>query len=155
MAEGKVMAPPVRPEFVNAAIAAGDIGEVERPLSGWERISNLAFVRKAFILLLIAGAWELYARFPIGWAPEIPSLIWGAAALAVVVVATLVARWLLKLLPAPIVAVALLVGLSALGGLLWRLGYLVIGAESPLLFPSFSSTIAALFEALVNGPLLS
>ena len=36
---------------------------VERPLSAWEKIYGQASVRKAAVLLLLAAAWELYARW--------------------------------------------------------------------------------------------
>ena len=95
--------PPVRPEFEHGSIAAGDIGAVERPLSAWERIANNQLVRKAFILVVIACVWELYARYPLTWDGWVPA----------------------------------------------------IGEESPLLFPTFSATVMALYEALFEGPLLS
>jgi NitT/TauT family transport system permease protein len=55
--------PPLRAEFERAVADTGHVGEVERPLSVWERITNLTAVRRAFILALIAAAWELYARY--------------------------------------------------------------------------------------------
>ena len=97
------VSPPVRAEFEHASISAGDIGAVERPLSAWERITNVPLVRKAFILVVIAAAWELYARYPLTWNGWMPA----------------------------------------------------IGAENPLLFPTFSATVRALYEALFDGPLLS
>jgi NitT/TauT family transport system permease protein len=56
-------APPVRPEFENRTLETGQIGAVERPLSAWERITNIDWVRKVFILVVLALAWELYARY--------------------------------------------------------------------------------------------
>ncbi len=55
--------PPVRPEFEHRQIDSGQIGAVARPLSAWERLSNITFVRRAFILVVLAAAWELYARW--------------------------------------------------------------------------------------------
>ena len=55
--------PPVRPEFERPVIDAGDIAAVERPLSVWERITNITAVRRAFVLLAIVLAWEVYASY--------------------------------------------------------------------------------------------
>src|SRR5581483_198545 len=38
-------------------------GIVEKPLSTWERIFNQGAVRKTLLLLVLAVAWELYARW--------------------------------------------------------------------------------------------
>jgi len=35
---------------------------VERPLSRWEQISNLTWVRRASILILLGLLWQIYAR---------------------------------------------------------------------------------------------
>ena len=56
-------APPIRPEFEHAEIAAGDHGAVERRLSLPERVANNEAARKAFILVVLGLAWELYARW--------------------------------------------------------------------------------------------
>jgi NitT/TauT family transport system permease protein len=55
--------PPIRPEFANERKKLGHIGDVARPLSTWERLSNLAFVRRLAIIIILAVAWELYARW--------------------------------------------------------------------------------------------
>ena len=55
-------APPVRPEYLREPVASGDIGVVEKPLTLWQQLVNQAWLRKTFILLLIAAAWEIYAR---------------------------------------------------------------------------------------------
>jgi len=55
--------PLVRPEFEHATVASGQIGEVERPLSAWERLTNIDWVRKAAILATLAVIWESYARY--------------------------------------------------------------------------------------------
>ena len=55
--------PPVRPEFVHRDVASGEIGAVARPLSAWERLSNLTWVRRAFILVVLAAAWQGYAQW--------------------------------------------------------------------------------------------
>lgn len=55
--------PLVRPEFEHITVEAGQIGEVERPLSLWERLSNIDWLRKAVILIVLGAAWEGYARY--------------------------------------------------------------------------------------------
>ena len=57
------LVPPVRPEFENTTLEAGQIGEVARPLSWWERISNVDWVRRVFILVVLVAVWEAYARY--------------------------------------------------------------------------------------------
>jgi NitT/TauT family transport system permease protein len=54
--------PPFRPEYLSDTVASGDIGVVQKPLTGWQRLANQAWLRKAFILIAIAAAWEAYAR---------------------------------------------------------------------------------------------
>jgi NitT/TauT family transport system permease protein len=54
--------PPSRPEFLRDVVASADIGVVQKPLTLWQRLVNQAWLRKAFILVVIAGAWQLYAR---------------------------------------------------------------------------------------------
>jgi NitT/TauT family transport system permease protein len=52
-----------RPERTGQPVPAAAFGVVEKPLSGWERITNIGAVRKLAILVLLALAWELYARW--------------------------------------------------------------------------------------------
>jgi len=52
-----------RPERHARPIDPSAFGVVEKPLSVWERIYNVGAVRKLAILLLLALAWELYARW--------------------------------------------------------------------------------------------
>lgn len=63
MASASPITPLVRPEFEHATVEAGQIGEVERPLSTWERLTNIEWVRKAAILITLAVIWEAYARY--------------------------------------------------------------------------------------------
>jgi NitT/TauT family transport system permease protein len=64
MAEARAaLAPPVRPEFENTTLEAGQIGEVARPLSLWERLANIDWVRRVTILIVLAVVWEAYARY--------------------------------------------------------------------------------------------
>ncbi len=66
--------PLVRPEFEHATVASGQIGEVERPLSAWERLTNIDWVRKAAILATLAVIWESYARY-VGNELTFPTLV--------------------------------------------------------------------------------
>jgi NitT/TauT family transport system permease protein len=54
--------PPTRPEYVRDTVAGGDIGVVQKPLTLWQKLANQGWLRKAFILSVIAIVWELYAR---------------------------------------------------------------------------------------------
>lgn len=58
-----LLEPPIRPEFERDTRDASKVGDVERPLSMWERITNVTLVRRLFILVVIATAWQLYARW--------------------------------------------------------------------------------------------
>ena len=53
--------PPTRPEYLCDVVASSDIGVVQKPLTLWERLVNQAWLRKAFILVVIATGWQLYA----------------------------------------------------------------------------------------------
>jgi NitT/TauT family transport system permease protein len=55
--------PPVRPEFETRPGETGQIGDVARPLSAWERISNITLVRRLFILVVLAVTWQIYASW--------------------------------------------------------------------------------------------
>ena len=59
------MADPVstRPEFVRQTALDAERGIVEKPLSAFERAYNLAAVHKLAILVALAAAWEIYARW--------------------------------------------------------------------------------------------
>jgi NitT/TauT family transport system permease protein len=54
--------PPTRPEYLRDVIAGDDIGVVEKPLTLLQRLANQGWLRKSLILILIAIAWETYAR---------------------------------------------------------------------------------------------
>lgn len=54
-------APPMRPEFERATQDASQAVAVERPLSAWERITNVTAVRRVFILTLLVAAWQGYS----------------------------------------------------------------------------------------------
>ncbi len=57
------LVPPVRPELERRDLGETSFGAVERPLSAWERITNITAVRRTFIVVMLAVAWELYARW--------------------------------------------------------------------------------------------
>ncbi|HEX2116908.1 MAG TPA: ABC transporter permease subunit [Alphaproteobacteria bacterium] len=64
MAEARAMRmPPVRAEFENTTLDAAQVGEVARPLSLWERVTNIDWVRRVMILIVLAAIWEAYARY--------------------------------------------------------------------------------------------
>ncbi|HLI12107.1 MAG TPA: ABC transporter permease [Alphaproteobacteria bacterium] len=52
-----------RPEFESPVEAAGNIGEIARPLSPAERLFNIGALRVTMILVILIVAWELYARW--------------------------------------------------------------------------------------------
>src|SRR5436305_810395 len=55
--------PPLRPEYLREVVAGKDIGVIEQPLTLWQQLANQGWLRKAIVLLAIASAWELYARW--------------------------------------------------------------------------------------------
>jgi NitT/TauT family transport system permease protein len=64
MADASAMrVPPVRAEFENKTLDAAQVGEVARPLSVWERVINIDWVRRVMILVVLAVIWESYARY--------------------------------------------------------------------------------------------
>jgi len=42
---------------------ASQVGAIERPLSAWERLTNVTAVRRVFILLMLAVLWQVYSTF--------------------------------------------------------------------------------------------
>jgi len=55
-------APLARPEIVREPVSSGAFGIVEKPLSPWERVTNVGAVRKFALLVVLAVIWEAYAR---------------------------------------------------------------------------------------------
>ncbi|MGE0753355.1 MAG: ABC transporter permease [Variibacter sp.] len=84
------LSPPKRPERVLKTDKVGAIGDAARPLSLFERITEITFVRRLAILIVLGLLWEGYARY----------------------------------------------------------------LSNPLLFPSLSETLWALWDAIVRGPLI-
>jgi len=54
--------PLARPEIIREPVTSGAFGIVEKPLSAWERITNVGAVRKFALLVVLALIWEVYAR---------------------------------------------------------------------------------------------
>lgn len=52
----------VRREFESSGVEPAVIGDIERRLSTWERISNVSAVRKLSVLVVMLLAWEIYVR---------------------------------------------------------------------------------------------
>lgn len=52
----------VRREFESDGVEPAVIGDIERRLSVWERISNVSAVRKLTVLVVMLLAWEIYVR---------------------------------------------------------------------------------------------
>jgi NitT/TauT family transport system permease protein len=55
--------PQIRPEFEAGPRQAAQVGDAARPLTAWERLINNTFARRVFVLVVLAVAWELYARW--------------------------------------------------------------------------------------------
>jgi len=53
----------LRPEFEETSLEDAQVAEVQRPLNALERVTNLDWVRRLAILVLLAGAWEAYGRY--------------------------------------------------------------------------------------------
>lgn len=51
-----------RPEFQRHTRVSNEFGVVEKQLTAWERLYGNSFARKAFLLLMLAAAWEVYGR---------------------------------------------------------------------------------------------
>jgi sulfonate transport system permease protein len=62
MADVKAISLFIRPEFENPAVETAVVGDIERRLSLWERISNMDPVRKFSVLVSLVVVWELYTR---------------------------------------------------------------------------------------------
>jgi NitT/TauT family transport system permease protein len=62
VSSGAIRAALPRPQIFNTISTTG-LGVVEQPLGLWERIVGYAAVRKTVLLVLIALAWEFYARW--------------------------------------------------------------------------------------------
>jgi NitT/TauT family transport system permease protein len=63
MADAIKIQPHVRAEYEVSDVAAAQFGEVARPLSTFERVWNITFVRRLVVVATLAIAWEAYARY--------------------------------------------------------------------------------------------
>ena len=55
--------PPVRPERLITLDTLGAVGDAARPLGPIERLTNITAVRRLIVLVVLALAWESYARY--------------------------------------------------------------------------------------------
>jgi NitT/TauT family transport system permease protein len=55
--------PPVRDELERRLDAAGDVGEIARPLTLWERLTGITLLRRILILVGIALIWQAYGAW--------------------------------------------------------------------------------------------
>lgn len=62
VSEVKAIAPR-KPDFEIVPIDSSDVGDIEAPLSPIERFVNSALVRRAAILVVLAGLWQGYATW--------------------------------------------------------------------------------------------
>src|SRR6266536_2714071 len=69
-----------RQDIYRQPATAAERGVIHKPLSTWERVYNLTAVRKVAILLLLAAAWEIYARWLINAWTSIKVLLIGYSA---------------------------------------------------------------------------
>jgi len=53
----------MREDVYRQPVDATLFGVVAKPLSAWERVYNITIVRKLVILVALAAAWEIYARW--------------------------------------------------------------------------------------------
>lgn len=63
MSDRAVAMPPVRPERTVTLDALGTVADIARPLGPFERIANITGVRRLFVLIVLAVAWEGMARY--------------------------------------------------------------------------------------------
>jgi len=61
--DAKAVALYVRPEFENPDMKDAVVGDIERRLTLWERVSNMDPVRKFSVLIFLVVAWELYTQY--------------------------------------------------------------------------------------------
>ncbi len=149
------VAPGNRPEYVRETDTEKTFGVVEKPLTIWEQIYNQAWLRKLFILALLALLWQGYAscmnavqfdgawKLPTSWYSGLPNVAYWPAALVLGFV-----NWVLWL--AEVVV--------SIPSMLYR-GYNVVASgkcqENALLVPKFSATMVALYDAMLSGELFS
>jgi len=52
-----------RPDYIRSEAPSTAFGVVEKPLSAWESVYGNEALRKGCLLVLLAGAWQVYATF--------------------------------------------------------------------------------------------
>lgn len=52
-----------RPEYTREVLDARNIGNIRKPLTLWEKVSNIGALRKLLILLVLAAFWQGYATW--------------------------------------------------------------------------------------------
>lgn len=143
-----------RAEFVRETVADTGFGVIEKPLTSWEKIYNQAWLRKLFILLVIATLWESYAscmnaiqfagdwKIPPGVAASVPDFVAWPVAAAVGLV-----NWVLWF-------AEVVVSVPKMAANAWSVASSGKCQANPLLLPKFSAAMVALWEALLAGELL-
>src|SRR6185437_10598314 len=63
MNERTAILPPARPDFERTTLDARNTGEIERPLSLLERLTNITALRRFLLLVLLAVIWQAYAAW--------------------------------------------------------------------------------------------
>ena len=144
-----------RAEYVRDTVRdGGDFGVVEKPLTTWERLYNQAWVRKLFIVTMLALAWQGYAscmnvidfagvmKIPVKLSTDLPMGLNWVAAFGIAF-----ANWIMWIVEV----------VATLPWLIYK-GALTINAGKceprPLLLPLFTVTAEALWDALYSGELL-
>ena len=51
------------PEFVIETLPSTSFGVIEKKLTTWERLYNLGYVRKLFLLFVFAALWQIYGSW--------------------------------------------------------------------------------------------
>ncbi|MCG8545150.1 MAG: ABC transporter permease [Alphaproteobacteria bacterium] len=74
MPDARSVALYVRPEFENPAVETAVVGDIERRLSVWERITNMDPVRKLSILVFLVAVWEIASQIAISNNPDLSYL---------------------------------------------------------------------------------
>ncbi len=61
MSDPQLISPPIRPEYRRQTLDSTEVGEIRRPLSLWERLTNITALRRITILIALALIWQAYA----------------------------------------------------------------------------------------------
>ena len=144
-----------RPEYVRETVDDSGFGVIQKPLTPWEQIYNQAWLRKIFILIVIAVLWESYAscmnavkfagdwKIPVKLANSLPDAVYWLAAASVALV-----NWVFWFAEVAVSTPRMVYN-----------GWATVSAgacqENPLLVPKFTVSMVALWEALWTGDLLS